>query len=156
MFFNASGSYTFEEMIEKIEEFIIQEKAQNREVKFIIGTDSQRVDKNKFTFAIAVAVHSVGHGGTFFIRRIRKNKFYHLSERLFEEANMSLDVAQKLRGNDFLDMVDGIEVHADVGVNGKSARYANAIKAMIESYGFEGHIKPRAAIAAHIADRYTK
>jgi len=157
MFFNGAGQYSFEEMLKEVENFIYEEKIEKgNEVQLIIGTDSQSIGKRKFLFATAVAVHSVGHGGTFFIKRQRKSGYFHLSERLFEEVSLSLEIAQKIKGNDFIDILDGIQVHADVGYGGKSGRYASAIKAMIDGFGFIGKIKPESPVATHIADNFVR
>ena len=157
MFFTADGkTLQFEEMLKLLEDFIVAEKIMNRELKLIIGCDSQTTGKDSFLFAVAVAIHSVGHGGRFFIHRKRLNGFFHMSDRLFQEATLSLEIAERMKGNSFIDMVDSIEIHADVGHNGKSSQYANAIKAMIEGYGYEGRIKPEAAVATHIADHYVR
>lgn len=107
-------------------------------------------------FATAIAIHSVGKGGNFFIKRERVPGNMHMSQRLFKEVEISLNIAQKLYDNPFIDMLDAIEVHADVGHGGKSGRYAEAIKAMIEGYGFIGKIKPEAPVATHIADNFVR
>ena len=157
MFFTANGtSYEFDEMMQAINDFIVEEKINNQEVRLIIGCDSQTTGKNSFIFAVAVAVHSVGKGGRFFIHRERVKGYMHMSDRLFKEATLSLEIAERMKGNSFIDMLDGIEIHADVGHNGKSSQYANAIKAMIEGYGYTGCIKPEAAVATHIADHYVR
>ena len=157
MFFTANGqTLEFDEMMKLLEDFIIQEKINDQEIKLIIGCDSQTTGKDSFLFAVAVAVHSVGHGGRFFIHRKRMSGVFHMSDRLFQEATLSLEIAERMKGNAVVDMVDSIEIHADVGHNGKSSKYANAIKAMIEGYGYIGFIKPEAAVATHIADHYVR
>ena len=157
MFFTANGkTLEFDGMMEELGAFITQEKDLNREVKLIIGCDSQTTGNNSFIFAVAVAVHSVGYGGRFFIHRQKVKGLYHMSERLFKEATLSLEIAERMKGNPYVDMLDGIEIHADVGHNGKSSEYANAIKSMIEGYGYAGFIKPDAAVATHIADHYVR
>jgi len=156
MFFTPNGQkYNMADMILKMEEFIISAKSKDWNVKMIIGCDSQNRGDH-WLFAVAVALHSIGHGGTFFIHRKKVHQKLHLSDRLFQEAALSLEIAEQIKGNKIVDLVDGIEIHADVGHNGKSSKYANAIKAMIEAYGYIGQIKPDAPIATHLADHYVR
>lgn len=161
MYLTGSGNrHTKDEMIGILKTRIESEKKKGLKVKIIIGGDSQSFSGDNGTFehafAIAVALHIVGNGGIFFIRKFRKNHHMHLSEQLFTEVSESIKEANQLKETGLLDMVDSVEIHCDAGTNGESRNYASAIKGMIEAFGFKGYIKPEATIASTVADKYTK
>lgn len=161
MYISGSGkTYTEEEMLSSLEERIKQERARGIPLKIIIGGDSHAFASDngnlQYAFAIAIALHFVGNGGIFFIRKFRKDNIHHLSEQLFQEVTESINDANLLKEKGILDQVDSVEIHCDAGNKGASKDYATAIKGMIESFGFRGYIKPDAAIASTLADKYTK
>jgi hypothetical protein len=161
MYISGSGkTYSQQEMMEILKSRIIAEKEKGNRLKIIIGGDSHPfidIDKRQeYVFAIAIALHIVGSGGIFFIRKFRTKMIHHLSEQLFMEATESLADAYGLKDAGILDMVHSVEIHCDAGNNGASKDYAAAIKGMVESFGFRGYIKPDAAIASTLADKFTK
>ncbi len=160
MYISGSGNkYTRLDMINILKERIEQERQNGNSLKIIIGGDSQPFSENgvkEYVFAIAIALHIVGNGGIFFIKKFRKKTFMHISEQLFMETSESINEARSLQESGLLDMVDSVEIHCDVGKNGGSRDYASAVKGMIESCGFNGFLKPEAAIASTLADKYSK
>lgn len=161
MYLTGSGTkVTKANMLDILKTRIESEKKNGYRVKIIIGGDSQSFSGDNGTyehaFAIAVALHIVGNGGIFFIRKFRKKHHMHLSEQLFTEVSESINEANQLKDSGLLDMVDSVEIHCDAGNNGESRNYAAAIKGMIEAFGFKGYIKPEATIASKVADKYTK
>ncbi len=161
MYISGSGyRLTMDDMLDVLTARIQLERENGKKTKIIIGGDSQSfVDEygnTEHAFAIAIALHIVGNGGIFFIRKFKKMNTMHLSEKLFLEVTESINEATLLRDRGILDMVDSVEIHCDAGYHGKSRDYATAIKGMIESFGFRGYIKPEAAIASTLADKYTK
>ncbi len=161
MYISGSGNrHSKSEMLSILKSRIELEKKNGNQLKIIVGGDSQPFsDDNGYqehAFAIAIALHIMGNGGIFFIRKFREKRFMHISEQLFMEVTESINEAKLLRERGILDLVDSVEIHCDAGENGKSSSYASAIKGMIESFGFRGYIKPEAAIASTLADKYTK
>ena len=161
MYITGSGKrHTKDEMIDILRTRIVSEKKKGHKLKIIIGGDSQSfAGENgiyEHAFAIAVALHMVGNGGIFFIRKFRKKNHMHISEQLFTEVSESINEANQLKDTGLLNMVDSVEIHCDAGNNGESRNYASAIKGMIEAFGFKGYIKPEATIASTVADKYTK
>jgi predicted RNase H-related nuclease YkuK (DUF458 family) len=150
---------TQQEMLDRIYSKIMYEKTQNNTVNLIIGCDSQVFGDEKVdnvVYATAIAVHIVGKGGIFFISKEKISETIHLSIRLFKEVSLALAEAEKLKDHGILDIINRIEIHIDVGYNGKSGTYAQALKGMIEGFGYQGFIKPESMAASVIADRYTK
>jgi predicted RNase H-related nuclease YkuK (DUF458 family) len=161
MYISGSGNrHTKDEMLNILRVRIDSEKKKGHKVKIIVGGDSQAFagenGSHEHAFAIAIALHIVGNGGIFFIRKFRKKNQLHISEQLFTEVSESLNEANQLKDCGLLDRVDAVEIHCDAGNNGESRNYASAIKGMIEAFGFKGYIKPHAAIASKVADKYTK
>ena len=152
-----SGSkkiYTYEEMVKEMKSFIARESKLGKNIELIIGSDSQGVGKDKWVFATAIVLYCVGNGGVFFVERERKESKFHLSERLFMEVGRSIELAEKLKDDGIVKFVDSIGIHADAGANGKSSKYMNALKAMIDAYGYISAVKPEAVVASTVADRY--
>ncbi len=161
MYISGSGNrHTKLEMLSIFKSRIELEKKNGNKLKIIVGGDSQSfIDDNgnrEHVFAIALALHVVGNGGIFFIRKFREKKIMHISEQLFMEVTESINEATLLRDNGIIDLVDSVEIHCDAGNNGKSRDYASTIKGMVESFGFRGYIKPDASVASTLADKFTK
>lgn len=154
----SNESITHEELIQRLKQKIEQNKGQK--FSLIFGADSQEfIDKhnqNVIVYCTAIALHIIGNGGIFFIKKEKTFEKIHLSTRLFNEVQLALTEAEKLKKIGLLDSVDKIEIHCDVGNNGKSRDYAAAVKGMVEGFGYKGFIKPEASAASVIADRHTK
>ncbi|HBG22336.1 MAG TPA: hypothetical protein DDW83_03655, partial [Peptococcaceae bacterium] len=79
-------------------------------------------------------------------------------QRIFMEAATSLETASKLtqsladKGHAELDL----EIHLDIGQNGKTKEMIRDIVGMITGSGFDAKIKPDSCGASTVADKYTK
>jgi predicted RNase H-related nuclease YkuK (DUF458 family) len=130
-----------------------------------VGTDSQNMSRNT-SFVQVVAVHifrstGTGSGGRVFYVRHLERRYTNRRERLLREAELSINLAQKINpvceeyGIDF-------EVHADVhsspGANGENKSYEvhDAVKGWIQGLGYECVTKPGAFVASIVADRHTR
>lgn len=134
----------------------INEEPRHR-YKIIIGTDSE--GRGRVDFVTAIVIHRVGHGGRYFWQRVYKNKLFALRPRIYEEVNLSLNVAQKLLENlrkylkeEFL--VRGLEIHVDVGRNGETRDMIKEVVGMVRGFGFNVEIKPNSYGASTVADKY--
>lgn len=125
--------------------------------KIIIGTDSVLENSHNADFVTAIVVHHVGYGGIYFWSRISRNNMYSLRQRMWEEANYSLTLAQKVieefKKKKFSRF--NLEIHVDVGKNGDTREMINEIVGMIRGSGFDVKTKPDAFGASNVADRYT-
>lgn len=123
--------------------------------RVIIGTDSQSNHKAS-DFVTAVIVHRVGAGGIYFWQR-KVLETYSLRDRIYKEALLSLDAAQKITNELTLkDMLESssLEIHVDVGKNGETRELIAEVVGMIRGNGFSVKIKPEAYGAAIVADRH--
>jgi predicted RNase H-related nuclease YkuK (DUF458 family) len=149
------GILTFKEVTFWIGKFMHNQPDANYEL--IIGSDSQCYN-NYVDFVSAIVVHRVGGGAMYFWHRVREhNKKYVLRDRMYTEAILSIDIAQE-----FMEQfkVEGIlkfslEIHVDIGENGKTKDLIKEVVGMIRGNGFVVKTKPQAYAAANIADRHT-
>lgn len=129
----------------------------------IIGTDSEA--KNGLAdFVSAIIVHKKGRGGIYFWGRQKIDKLYSMRQRIWQEAVISLVLAQNLVA-DFapMGMFDtssefgtglNLEIHVDIGPNGETRQMINEIVGMIRANGFKVATKPSSWGASNVADRH--
>lgn len=124
--------------------------------KIIIGTDSQKKSKS-INFISVIVVYRLGKGGTYFIYRERLNNNIGLKQKIYKEAHMSLEIAQKIRGKlTILKENEILELHVDIGEQGQTREYIKELVKYIEGEGFQTSIKPQSFAASKVADRHTK
>ncbi len=126
--------------------------------QIIVGTDSQKIKSgNGYDFVSALVIHRVGNGGIYFWRRELYEKTVNLKERMYREALMSLEVSEGfvelLRSNGISRF--NIQIHIDIGKNGKTKDLIQEITGMIRSSGYDVKIKPDSFGASKVADRHT-
>jgi predicted RNase H-related nuclease YkuK (DUF458 family) len=142
---------TKEKLIQAIQDFIIIDK--KFLYKILVGTDSEYCN-GKVDFVSVIVVHRVGNGARYFWRRQVVNAKFGLHERLWQEALLSLNIAQELLK--FLSqkkLAFQFELHLDLSTNGKSSSALKEIINLVRGYGFEVKIKPESYAASKIADR---
>lgn len=147
------GALTFEEMIKLIVDYISQNGGQYR---LIIGTDSSE-NEGEAVFVTAVVLYRVGKGGIYFYRRLRNEEIHGFKRRIFYETHLSLDVASRI--SHALSMVDleeypHLEIHLDVGEEGRTKEVVASVIAYVNGNGFEAKIKPESFGATKVADKY--
>ena len=130
---------------------------QQAQYRIVIGVDSQRNAKHTFDFVTAVVIQRIGKGGIYFWKREVISKKIGLKERMYTEAIMSLQSAE-----DVIELFKGtgvskydIEIHVDIGPNGKTKELINEIVGMVRSSGYTVRIKPDSFGASKVADRHT-
>lgn len=150
------GEMTFEDVILNIKSFINEDD--NHDYNIVIGTDSQSSPKiKKCRFITAIIVHRIGKGGRYFYRAIMENKKYGFQDRMYQEAMMSIETANTFieqYGEDLFQY--NIQIHLDVGHNGKTREVIKSIVGMVNGYGFEAIIKPFSYGASNVADKHSK
>lgn len=140
---------------EKVLEFMACSKEHVYEL--IIGTDSHPKNGSGAAFVAAVTIHRIGQGGIYFYRRYMWEKSLVLQARIYQEVSYSLELADELLTllkNDGISKVD-VEIHVDVGKNGKTKDYVSDVVGMIEGSGFRVKTKPYSFGASKVADRHT-
>lgn len=135
----------------------------NASYDVIIGTDSEAVN-GQADFVSAIVVHKKGRGGVYFWGRQKISNLYSLKQRIWQEATISLLMAQNLV-DDFakVGLFDpetktgkafNLEIHVDIGPNGKTKELIADIVGMIRANGFKVATKPTSWGASHVADRH--
>jgi predicted RNase H-related nuclease YkuK (DUF458 family) len=156
------GRLEWEEAIAKMIAFMATDTKASYEV--IIGTDSE-AQNGVADFVSAVVVHKKGKGGIYFWGRIKIDNLYSMRQRIWQEAIISLGVAEKvvadfaaiglLNNHQFDDLGRiNLEIHVDIGPNGETRQMISEIVGMIRANGFKVATKPAAWGASHVADRH--
>jgi len=142
-----------------VREKILQFLARDPEKKYqlVVGTDSQPHNGEGVDFVTAIVVHRIGVGGIYFWKRTVNKKHYVLRQRMYEEATMSLEMAEivlDLLRKDGITKYD-VEIHVDIGQYGDTREMIQEIVGMIRGSGYRVKIKPESYAASKVADRYT-
>ena len=156
MFYSPTyGKLNLQQLKKIITSFMAQDKKGRYEI--IVGTDSQKIAKDKYDFISALIIHHVGWGGIYFWKREIVNRKISLKERIYMEAIMSLQTSEnfieffKTNGVSRYD----IQIHVDIGKKGETRDLIAEVVGMIRSSGYDVKIKPDSYGASKIADRYT-
>ncbi|MCZ6597946.1 MAG: hypothetical protein O7B99_09930 [Planctomycetota bacterium] len=118
-----------------------------------IGTDAKHRGFHT-DFVTVITVLNPGHGGRVFYRRQRQSRMRSLAQKLFREAELSLDVAQMISDEITQDVF--VHVDANEDTRHKSSKYVQALSGMVIGYGFQVLVKPHAWCASHVADFVVK
>ncbi len=155
------GQMDWEEVLSKVVWFLDLDRSASYDL--IVGTDSQALE-GQADFVSAVIVHKKGYGGVYFWGRQKVKNLYSLKQRIWHEATVSLNLAQNLV-DDFakIGLFDpteksgralNLEIHVDIGPNGKTKELIADIVGMIKASGFNVATKPTSWGASHVADRH--
>ncbi|HEY8463383.1 MAG TPA: ribonuclease H-like YkuK family protein [Bacillota bacterium] len=148
------GRLHFNQVFENIMEFIQDDP--DSKFKLIVGTDSQYGEE--VCYVTAIIILREGKGGRFFYSREREKVRLSFNQRILMEASRSLAVAALLAEKMAQAGVSGlnVEIHLDVGENGKTKEIIREVVGMVTGSGFGAIIKPDSFGASKVADRYTK
>lgn len=149
------GNVTLEEIRNYILLFFKEELKD--QYRIIVGTDSQHHPSHGVDFVTAIVIHRKGHGGIYFWRRLVQKKKYVLRQRMYEEASLSLQLAEQLLllFENYRISRYNIEIHVDIGHSGDTREMIAEIVGMIRGSGYEVKIKPESYGASKVADKYT-
>lgn len=128
-----------------------------RKYQLVVGTDSQPHNGSGVDFVTAIVVHRIGTGGIYFWKRVVNKKHYVLRQRMYEEATLSLSMAETvlaLLHKDGITKYD-VEIHVDIGKFGDTREMIAEIVGMIRGSGYTVKTKPESYAASKVADRYT-
>ena len=151
-----------ENLIKIISNYILADTKATYE--FTVGTDSQSYDKTKMVEVIAV--HRVGKGGIFFYNVEYINRIQSLRQKITEETQRSLTIADGLLEALELNLIDHdvdiddldikFQIHCDIGHEGKTKALIKEITNWVTSLGYDCLIKPDSYTASGIANKYSK
>lgn len=151
------GKLKLDEMFEKIVEFINDEP--DLEYSLIIGCDSQARESD-ICFVTAVVIYRTGKGGRFFYRREYETINRSIRQRIFYETAKSLEIASdltcRLAADEMMREHVHVEIHLDVGRNGKTKEFIKEVVGMVVGSGYDARIKPDSYGASKVADKYTR
>lgn len=149
------GKLTIDQVKTQIIKFLQSDK--KSEYSFIIGSDSQKISKNKYLFVSALIVHRVGSGAIYFYQKKLVKQKLQFKARIYNEALLSLQMAEK-----FLKIFSqngfgryNFKIHLDIGHNGKTKTLVSEITNLIKSSGYSYEIKPNSHAASKVADKHT-
>lgn len=149
------GKVTLEEVRSHILSFLKEETEE--QYRLIVGTDSQFHPPQTVDFITAIIIHRKGYGGIYFWKREVHTKQYVLRQRMYEEASLSLAMAEQLLTlfENYRISRYNIEIHVDIGSSGDTREMIAEIVGMIRGSGYEVKTKPDSYGASKVADRYT-
>jgi len=149
-----NGRMDMEKMFDDIMDFVESDRQSN--YKLMVGTDSQ--PGKVVCFVTAVIIYREGKGAKYYYRKFFNKKIPSLKQRIFMEATHSIEIAnilfEKLNDKDKQDL--NIEIHLDIGKNGKTRDVIKEVVNMVIGCGFEAQVKPDSYGASKVADKYTK
>ncbi len=124
--------------------------------EILVGTDSS-TGTDTIDLVSAVVIHKLGKGGRYFWTRRREPKIPSLRQKIWREALLSFDLAQRLLARLSAESLlpFNLEIHVDIGENGRSKAMIDEVVGMIIGSGFAVRIKPQAYAASSVADKYT-
>ena len=122
----------------------------------LIGTDSS-TSANHLDLVSAIVLHNIGHGGRYFWTRTRERRAPSLRFQIWREAWLSFELAQAvIRGLEAHSLLQvNLEIHVDIGENGRTKELIDEVVGMIIGNGMEVRIKPHAYAASAVADKHT-
>lgn len=149
------GKVDLQKLKEIVSNFMEGDKKAKYEI--IVGTDSQKIENNRYDFVSALVIHRVGWGGIYFWKRLIQDKKISLKERIYQEATMSLQTSEnfvELFRTNGISKYD-VQIHVDIGHNGETRDLITEVVGMVRGSGYEIKIKPDSYGASKVADRYT-
>jgi len=125
---------------------------------FIIGTDSQpHKEGTQFVTAIAILSCSKDYDSKYFYFKHEPKVIEGLYNRMFEEAQMSINLVEQIRSE-----TSGgeVEIHLDISPSdsqNRTSQYSNSLTSLVKAYGISSvKVKPNSWCASFIADAHSK
>ncbi len=148
------GKLSFAELVNEILSMIAA--APDDQYSIVVGSDSQTY-QGEAEYVTAIVVHRVGKGGRYFWRKRTERRPRSLRERIYREALLSYETAEALLGAFRARGVAplSLEIHVDVGRNGRTRDLVEEVVGMILGSGLPVRTKPEAYAASIVADKHT-
>lgn len=152
----SKGQLSFDEVVKTI--FDYTREVPEYDYRVIIGSDSEGY--GEVAYATAIVVHRVGAGARAFICKNKITTSTSLRQKIYNEASLSLSLANELmpRLTEFLGeefVRNNLIIHLDIGQKGETRDMIREVTGMVRGSGFQVEIKPDAAVASTVADRFT-
>ena len=136
-----NGQLDFEQVFKDMIDFIRQ--FPESKFKLIVGTDSQL--REDICYVTAIIILREGKGGRFYYSKERETVKLTMKQRIYYETSKSLSLAAKLAerlAEDGWDDLD-IEIHLDVGEQGRTKEIIREVVGMVNGSGFDAKNKTR-------------
>lgn len=148
------GEMAFPEVVDAL--VTTMEEDPKARYAIFVGTDSAS-GMREVDFVSAVVLHKIGKGGRYFWTREKSQRVHSLRQKIWHEAWLSFELAQNLIAvlTERVALVYNLEIHIDIGENGRTKEMIDEVVGMIIGSGFAVRIKPYAYAASSVADRYT-
>jgi predicted RNase H-related nuclease YkuK (DUF458 family) len=152
------GRLTFDQVVDEIVR--IMEEDPDTRYEIMVGSDSHSSPHGgaRWTSSRLLLSYRVGKGGRYFWRRIREAQYlYAAPEGIYREAfPLSFELAkalmEELERRTLLDY--NLEIHVDVGRNGRTRELIDEVVGMIMASGFPVKTKPESYAASCVADKH--
>lgn len=153
----SEGRLDLEQAYRSIMDFVLDEP--DMDYRLIVGTDSQ-VGETDICFVTAVVVYRQGKGGRYYYHREKEQVRQTLPQRVYYETAKSLELADELTHmlavNPNVAEHLQVEIHLDVGEQGKTQELIQEVVGMVTGCGYNARIKPDSFGASKVADKYTR
>lgn len=152
---DTSGRLSFDDVIAKVMAYV--SKDPSAQYRIFIGSDSLSYE-TRVSIVSTIVVYRVGNGGQYFWHRFMRDGIHNLRGKIHAEVECSIELAQKvlkvLEGK-IRDLPNTLEIHVDVGQNGKTRDLISEVTGWIRAYGITAKTKPESVAATSVADRRT-
>lgn len=156
------GKCTDQQLADIVLKYVRKNIQTSEGFNIIIGTDSQNFSDTKVV--VVLVVQNIGKGGIFFYDITRVHRIDSIRQKLFFEANLSLQYANRLLHrieDEILKnelMCDKINfcIHVDAGRKGKTNALIPEITSWINACGYQCEVKPNSFAASSVADKLSK
>jgi predicted RNase H-related nuclease YkuK (DUF458 family) len=123
------------------------------DIKVYIGTDSQNTDKLTH-YAAVIVLHYGNNGGHVLNTKESFPKIRDRFTRLWNEVEMSLELAVYLKDNGIMPSYVDLDLNPDPEYGSNSV--LRSAFGYVESLGFKARCKPEAISASYVADKICK
>ena len=144
------------DIAEYIKEYI---KMSDCDIDIMIGCDSLPKKYRRSTYTTVIAIYKIGKGAHVVYNREHNVKTNGLIDRLWEEVERSIQIAQHLKNEGVMSIknVRALDIHLHLDVNEQEQHDSNVIMksaiGYVTSMGFKCSIKPDAPAASYAADK---
>ena len=143
---------TIDELILSVKKYVDADP--NAKYEIAIGTDSQNFNRTKIVTVIAV--HNIGHGGTYFYQIDYLPLIRNINQKLYTETELSLNIANRIFSE--FEVYENVtrKIHVDAGYYGKTKTLIPGLTSWVKSCGYDVAVKPMSFAASSIANKYSK
>jgi len=162
-FSDTYGKISLRDVLYTINQFINANPKANYSIAIGSDSDLKNINgsKSKYLHLVtALLIYRHGFGGKYFRNIENLKNINSLKQKIYAETMRSLNFALELKpilkkyfNGNYSKL--NLEIHVDVGENGRTKEMVSEIVGMIKGNGFNVKTKPDAYVASKVADRHT-